>query len=47
MSSMSINLVLAILIAFVVSANGNPIENIDEHDIIVCPEGGDKCEGYL
>lgn len=36
---MSINLVLATFFAFVLLVNGNPVDNIEEKDIIVCPEG--------
>lgn len=36
---MSINLVLATFFAFVLLVNGNPVDNIEEKEIILCPEG--------
>lgn len=36
---MSINLVFATFFAFILLANGNPVDNIEEKEIIVCPEG--------
>jgi hypothetical protein len=39
---------LALFIALAVLANGNPIENIDEHDTIVCPDDvSNGCEWDL
>lgn len=39
MSTMSFSLVFATLFAFILLANGSPIDSIDEDDITGCPEG--------
>lgn len=39
MSTVSLNLVFVTFVAFVMLANGTPIETIEANDIILCPEG--------
>lgn len=48
MSTMSLNLVFVTFVALIMLTNGNPIESIEESDIIVCPEGAaNACKTFV
>jgi hypothetical protein len=46
MSTVSLNVMLAaVFFAFILLANGNPIDENEKYDIVVCPEGAQAQNG--
>ena len=45
---LNLNLVVVFFVALMVSANGSPIEQIDQHDTAICPPVlSNGCETHL